>query len=180
MHYCSTRNVIKRPPNANNTSPSSNVSVDSRISPPLPFGLPNQSSAQPFVALPTNPVLIIPYAIIQGGSMLSGSVTSNLSTQDGVYILLQDGSIQMVAQGIPSQPPRLPEASSPVLQPLLTANNNQVGKCLLEYIFMATQFLIIALLFFTPTLLVHPWLCLTIPGAKITILILSILKKCRK
>lgn len=126
LHYCSTRNVIKRVPNAN-SSPSPNLSIDSRITPPLAFGLANQTPPQPFIALPTNPVLIVPYSLIQAGNMLSSPVTSGLSAQDGVYLLLPDGTIQIVAQGMANQANRVPEMSSPVLQPILTSNNNQVS-----------------------------------------------------
>lgn len=126
LHYCSTRNVIKRASNINSSS-SPNLPVDSRVTPPLSFSLSNQGPLQPFVALPTNPVLIVPYSLIQAGSILSGPVTSGLSIQDGVYLLLPDGSIQMVTQGIASnQMTRVPETRSSVLQPLSTVNSNQV------------------------------------------------------
>lgn len=128
LHYCSTRNVIKRAPNAN-SSPSPNLSIDSRITPPLSsFGLANQNPPQPFIALPTNPVLIVPYSLIQAGNMLSSPVTSGLNAQDGVYLLLPDGTIQMVAQSMANQANRTSELSSPVLQPIPTSNNNQVSE----------------------------------------------------
>lgn len=122
QHYCSTRNVIKRAPNAN-SSPSPNLSIDSRITPPLSFALASQNPPQPFIALPTNPVLIVPCSLIQAGNMLSSPVTSGLTAQDGVYLLLPDGTIQMVAQGMTNQASRVPEMSSPVLQPILISNN---------------------------------------------------------
>ncbi len=127
LHYCSTRNVIKRTQNPT-SSPSPNLSVDSRITPPLAFSLPVQNSPQPFVALNTNPVLIIPYALIQAGNVLPGTVSSGLSSQDGVYLMLPDGSIQLVAQAVTAPMVRVVEPSSPVLQPLLTANTTQVSQ----------------------------------------------------
>lgn len=124
LHYCSTRNVIKRTSSANPSS-SPGLPVDSR--PSLLFGLPNHRTSQPFIALPTNPVLIVPYSLIQTGYLLSGPITSNLSSQEGVYLLLPDGNIQLITQGIVTSNARLTETSNPVLQPLSTTNDSRVS-----------------------------------------------------
>ena len=115
---------MKRPLNTNPSSSSSDLLIDSQSIPSLPLGFPKYSETQPFIALPTNPVLIVPYSLIQGGNLLSGPITSALSSPNGVYLVLSDGNIQMVTQGIGNENLQAPEASSPALQPLLLANNS--------------------------------------------------------
>uniref|UniRef100_A0A8D8YV06 Zinc finger protein ush n=1 Tax=Cacopsylla melanoneura TaxID=428564 RepID=A0A8D8YV06_9HEMI len=94
MHYCSTRHVIKnvigKPPSA---PPSPN---DAKLS-PSSSGPPEP---QPFLALPTNPILIVPYSLFQNASILSGPVTMGLPSQDMACLLMPDGTLQPMAHGI--------------------------------------------------------------------------------
>lgn len=93
MHYCSTRHVIKNvldKPTSGPPSPS-----EPKLS---PSGAGEQS--QPFLALPTNPILIVPYSLFQNASILSGPVTMGLPSQDMACLLLPDGTLQPMAQGI--------------------------------------------------------------------------------
>uniref|UniRef100_A0A1B6CLP5 C2H2-type domain-containing protein n=1 Tax=Clastoptera arizonana TaxID=38151 RepID=A0A1B6CLP5_9HEMI len=104
LHYCSTRHVIKS--NKPSSAPSS--PTDSRTTPTSP-GASDTSShpQQPYLALPTNPTLIIPYSLFQGASILPAPAVG----QETVYSLLPDGTLQPVAQGIISHP-RFPPSSS--------------------------------------------------------------------
>ncbi|XP_026689183.1 zinc finger protein ush [Diaphorina citri] len=95
LHYCSTRHVIK---NVIGKPPSSPTSpTEAKLSPGGPG--PSEPS-QPFLALPTNPILIVPYSLFQNASILSGPVTMGLPSQDMACLLLPDGTLQPMAQGI--------------------------------------------------------------------------------
>ncbi|KAF6215205.1 hypothetical protein GE061_009957 [Apolygus lucorum] len=112
MHYCSTRHVVK-----GKGAPSPESSGEMRPSTPSGgAGSPvsRVDQPQPFLALPTNPILIVPYSLIQSASILPAP-TSGLHPPDTAYFLLPDGTLQPMATAIP--PPRpLPEKPSrPVL-----------------------------------------------------------------
>ncbi|RZF48612.1 hypothetical protein LSTR_LSTR017307 [Laodelphax striatellus] len=71
MHYCSTRHVIKvnsKPPSAP-PSPS-----DSMTTPTSPGASDTSAHREPqtFFALPTNPILIVPYSLFQRATAISG------------------------------------------------------------------------------------------------------------
>ncbi|XP_066903306.1 zinc finger protein ush [Halyomorpha halys] len=53
----------------------------------------------PFLALPTNPILIVPYSLFEGASLVSGG--GALPPTDTACLLLPDGSLQPMAQAIP-------------------------------------------------------------------------------
>nr|CAD7392696.1 unnamed protein product [Timema cristinae] len=133
LHYCSTRHVVKGTPptltglsvskasSAVGSGPSSPVDVTSRTSPGSPPGSHDPSSVrnhhhtpqlppQPFLALPTNPILIVPYSLFQGASLLTGPATLGLPSNDTACILLPNGTLQPMAQGLLSQPGALPAA----------------------------------------------------------------------
>nr|CAD7454814.1 unnamed protein product [Timema tahoe] len=133
LHYCSTRHVVKGTPptptglsvskasSAVGSGPSSPVDVTSRTSPGSPPGTHDSSSVrnhhqtpqlppQPFLALPTNPILIVPYSLFQGASLLTGPATLGLPSNDTACILLPNGTLQPMAQGLLSQPGALPAA----------------------------------------------------------------------
>lgn len=103
MHYCSTRNVIKTTAAAatNPLSPSA-LSLDHSAvnSPPIPTVIPNCVSPPPppFLALPTNPILIVPYSLIQAASILSTPMVPSMASQNAAYFLLPDGTLQLVTQ----------------------------------------------------------------------------------
>ncbi|KAJ8876812.1 hypothetical protein PR048_021259 [Dryococelus australis] len=130
LHYCSTRHVVK---NSNATTPptlstpkSSSVIENGPVSPSenasrTSLGSPNTQDSghratQPFLALPTNPILIVPYSLFQGASLLTGSATLGLPSNDTACILLPNGTLQPVAQGLLSHtvPPPLVSSVSAV------------------------------------------------------------------
>ncbi|XP_014248029.1 zinc finger protein ush isoform X2 [Cimex lectularius] len=90
MHYCSTRHVMKP-----KGVPSPGSPVDTRASSPS-----EATRDQPFLALPTNPILIVPYSLFQGASLLSGPAAAGLHPTDTAYLLLSDGTLQPMAQAI--------------------------------------------------------------------------------
>nr|CAD7407891.1 unnamed protein product [Timema poppensis] len=96
LHYCSTRLRRERHP-----------SHDDGVR--NPHHTP-QLPPQPFLALPTNPILIVPYSLFQGASLLTGPATLGLPSNDTACILLPNGTLQPMAQGLLSQPGALPAA----------------------------------------------------------------------
>ncbi|XP_063245232.1 zinc finger protein ush isoform X5 [Bacillus rossius redtenbacheri] len=121
LHYCSTRHVVKSAaatatpppaPSVPKSSPASPSDNASRTSPGSPD--PGHRPAQPFLALPTNPILIVPYSLFQGASLLTGSATLGLPADDTACLLLPNGTLQPMAQGLLSHvvPPPLASAVS--------------------------------------------------------------------
>lgn len=105
LHYCSTRHVIKtNKPSSAPPSPS-----ESRTTPTSPGAsdssthVPREPPTQPFLALPTNPILIVPYSLFQGASILTGPAAMGLPAHDTACLLLSDGTLQPMAQGLMSQ-----------------------------------------------------------------------------
>lgn len=123
LHYCSTRHVVKAPPgvilstplpktpSTVESAPTSPIDVISR-STPSPASVQDASHRnnpsnhlppQPFLALPTNPILIVPYSLFQNASFLTGPAAMAMANQDAACILLPNGTLQPMAQGILSQ-----------------------------------------------------------------------------
>lgn len=98
QHYCSTRHVVKGP-----KAPSS---------PETPPPQPSSSPPQPFLALPTNPVLLVPYSLLRGASLLPGPAALG---QDAACILLPNGTLQPMNG---SSPPPAPLTSDSAPSPL--------------------------------------------------------------
>lgn len=88
MHYCNSRHVVKASPIpatkttsscTSGSSPTSPVDTTSCRTPPSPAApVPPQ---QPLLALPTNPIIIVPYSLFRSASVLPG-----LSTAGGFQI----------------------------------------------------------------------------------------------
>lgn len=111
MHYCSTRHVVKQPKSGSIASPES--PGEPRPSSPsrgggspvaiTPRGVPHLQDhpagpPQPYLALPTNPILIVPYSLIQSASLLPAPITGGLQhAPDTAYFLLPDGTLQPMA-----------------------------------------------------------------------------------
>ncbi|CAA9994383.1 unnamed protein product, partial [Nesidiocoris tenuis] len=137
MHYCSTRHVVKQPKSGSIASPES--PGEPRPSSPsrgggspvaiTPRGVPHLQDhpagpPQPYLALPTNPILIVPYSLIQSASLLPAPITGGLQhAPDTAYFLLPDGTLQpMATASISSSPsqstvraPQLEKPSRPVV-----------------------------------------------------------------
>lgn len=79
----------------------------------------------PFLALPTNPILIVPYSLFEGASLVSGG--GALPPTDTACLLLPDGSLQPMAQAIQrplAEKPRPPPTTFPSPPQPVTALTN--------------------------------------------------------
>lgn len=88
-HYCNTRHVVKPTPSS---SPMPNNSS--------PTNVPT------YLALPTNPVILVPYTLVQNASVLSALSTDAgpPPPTDTACIVLSDGTLQPIAQAmVPSK-----------------------------------------------------------------------------
>ncbi|XP_049816419.1 zinc finger protein ush [Schistocerca nitens] len=98
----------------------------------VPVGVPAPAPPQPILALPTNPILLVPYSLFQGASLLTGPAALAMAHHDSPCVLLADGTLQPLAQGILSQhphphpqpPPQVP-AASPAAAPAGHAPTSQ-------------------------------------------------------
>lgn len=102
MHYCSTRHIVKPsgslPPASSCTSGSGPSSpVDSSPACKTP---PSPSAQQALLALPTNPILIVPYALFRGASLLPGPSVVGMPNPDTPCFLLPNGTLQPMSHAI--------------------------------------------------------------------------------
>uniref|UniRef100_A0A1Y1KBD2 Zinc finger protein ush n=1 Tax=Photinus pyralis TaxID=7054 RepID=A0A1Y1KBD2_PHOPY len=123
LHYCSSRHMSKssvsvNAPAISSKTTSSCTSGSTSTSPvdTVPCKTPPSPSAsstqQPFLALPTNPILIVPYSVFRGASFLPGLLpnVTGLPAPDAPCFLLPNGTLQPMSQAVtPSAPPPLPE-----------------------------------------------------------------------
>lgn len=126
-HYCSSRHMVK-PSNTASNLPSSSKATSSGTSGSTPASpvdtttchtppSPNSSlpAQQPFLALPTNPIIIVPYALFCNASVLPPRLPgTNLPSPDAPCFLLPNGTLQPMTQSLncpPVVPP--PEALKP-------------------------------------------------------------------
>lgn len=87
-HYCNTRHVVKPTPSS---SPMPNN--------PSPTGV-----VPTYLALPTNPVIVVPYTLVQNASVLS-ALSADIGPSpptDTACIVLSDGTLQPIAQALVS------------------------------------------------------------------------------
>lgn len=85
-HYCNTRHVVK-------PTPSSSPVANNNPSPP---------NVPTYLALPTNPVIVVPYALVQNASVLS-AISPEVGPSpptDTACIVLSDGTLQPIAQAL--------------------------------------------------------------------------------
>lgn len=144
MHYCSTRQVVKSNNNNSTTSatstvaPKSGSSCTSGSAPPSPNDACKSPSSptttinnnqQPLLALPTNPILIVPYSLFRGASVLSGSTVPGLPNPDTPCFLMPNGTIQPMTQAFPGVVrPSLPSTPSEVLKAANKPREPQISK----------------------------------------------------
>lgn len=127
MHYCSSRHMMKQMMASSSKTTSSCTSGSTPTSPvdtsicrspqsPAATTIPPH---QPFLALPTNPIIIVPYSLFRSASVLPG-LLPNMSTPtpDTPCFLLPNGTLQPMTQVVPTvvTAPQPPEV-------LKTANN---------------------------------------------------------
>lgn len=105
-HYCSTRHVVK-------DSPTPQV----KASPPTSASPGNTPPPQHCLALPTNPILIVPYALFESASVLPAP--SLPVTPDGPCYLLPNGSLHPAGPAVSTV---LRSVNKPVTPSLTTSN----------------------------------------------------------
>lgn len=112
MHYCSTRHVVKDTPpppplssSASSLKASPPTSSSPGDSPPPSACTPGAGQPQPCLALPTNPILIVPYSLFRGASVLSAP---SLPAPDTPCFLMPNGSLQPMTRGLTSIANTLP------------------------------------------------------------------------
>uniref|UniRef100_A0A6P7GXN2 Zinc finger protein ush isoform X2 n=1 Tax=Diabrotica virgifera virgifera TaxID=50390 RepID=A0A6P7GXN2_DIAVI len=109
LHYCNSRHTIK--PQVVTTKASSSTSGSSPTSPidSRPCRSPSSPSSQsasqqPFLALPTNPIIIVPYSLFRSASVFPAlSVASGLPNPDTPCFLLPNGTLQPMTSALLNQ-----------------------------------------------------------------------------
>lgn len=90
-HYCSTRQVVKQA-----LAAARGGSATSGSSPPSPGATPPAQN-QYALALPTNPILIVPYSLLRSASTLPGAT---LPDPDTPCFLLPNGTFQPISRAL--------------------------------------------------------------------------------
>uniref|UniRef100_A0A336M583 CSON010079 protein n=1 Tax=Culicoides sonorensis TaxID=179676 RepID=A0A336M583_CULSO len=110
QHYCQSRHRdgipnINPPPNISQKSTSSQKSGSQSPSETTNKANVDQVMTQPFLALPTNPIIIVPYSILRGASVIPlTSIASNLAANsDHTCFMLQNGSLEPIAYSLTGQ-----------------------------------------------------------------------------
>ncbi|XP_037976949.2 zinc finger protein ush isoform X2 [Plutella xylostella] len=111
-HYCSTRQVVKAARAGSGTSGSQPPSPGA--TPPAPPPSAPPAHHQYALALPTNPILIVPYSLLRGASTLPGA---SLPDPDTPCFLLPNGTFQPLGRALPAAADKEPE--------VLKANNRR-------------------------------------------------------
>lgn len=106
-HYCNTRHVVKPIPSSspmsihnNNNNNNNNSSSSHNNNNSSPTNIPT------YLALPTNPVIVVPYTLVQNASVLSAlsSDAGPPPPTDTACIVLSDGTLQPIAQALQVSP----------------------------------------------------------------------------
>lgn len=97
MHYCSTRHIVKPVPPSSTSGSGPTSPAETCKTPPSP----NSAHQQALLALPTNPILIVPYSLFRGASLLGPSVVG-LPNPDTPCFLLPNGTLQPMSHAIPN------------------------------------------------------------------------------
>uniref|UniRef100_A0A1B0D6Y1 Uncharacterized protein n=1 Tax=Phlebotomus papatasi TaxID=29031 RepID=A0A1B0D6Y1_PHLPP len=107
QHYCSSRHRDGQIVNHVSSKPPSIVKGGSQ-SPPEIAKSPPTAQPQAYLALPTNPIVIVPCSVIRGASLLPGPLTSlaqNVTNPEATCFLLQNGALTPIAQALSVQAP---------------------------------------------------------------------------
>lgn len=127
MHYCSSRHVVKPSNTASNiaatskttssctsgSTPASPVDTTACRTPPSPGNSLTSVQQQPFLALPTNPIIIVPYSLFCNASVLPPRLPgTNFPNPDAPCFLLPNGTLQPMTQAL-NCPPASPSCEVP-------------------------------------------------------------------
>ncbi|XP_058453292.1 zinc finger protein ush isoform X2 [Malaya genurostris] len=101
QHYCSSRH---RDGQSNNSTPKPPQKSGSQSPPDVPK-TPPVAPQQPFLALPTNPIIVIPYSLIRGASVIPGLLSTlapGISNPESACFFFQNGTLQPIAVSLAS------------------------------------------------------------------------------
>ncbi|XP_044750618.1 zinc finger protein ush isoform X2 [Coccinella septempunctata] len=129
LHYCNSRHVNK--PATVSSKPASNTSSSSPASPvdttgrnpASPNGFPPQ---QPFLALPTNPIIIVPYSLFKSASLLPGFIPQSVGMPNAETpcFLLPNGQLQPMTPSITTNPAEVLKTINKVKDAVITKENS--------------------------------------------------------
>ncbi|XP_012281275.1 zinc finger protein ush isoform X2 [Orussus abietinus] len=102
-HYCSTRHVVK---DAAVAATAAAPAAPVKTSPPASASPGDSPPPQTCLALPTTPILIVPYSLFRGASVLAAPT---LPAPDTPCFLLPNGSLQPMTRGLATAPGSAPE-----------------------------------------------------------------------
>ncbi|KAL7045608.1 hypothetical protein ACKWTF_002273 [Chironomus riparius] len=82
-------------------APATSISKSESQTPPEASKTP-PTSTSPFLALPTNPIIIIPYSLIRNSSIIPGPLSSvaQVTNPDSTCFIFQNGTLQPIAYSI--------------------------------------------------------------------------------
>ncbi|KAG5675916.1 hypothetical protein PVAND_005775 [Polypedilum vanderplanki] len=124
QHYCSSRHqgqstpAILPPAIISATTPKSSSKSESQT-PPEETAKTPPSTSQPFLAIPTNPIIIIPYSLIRNASIIPGPLSSAVpvSNPESACFMLQNGTLQPIAYSLnPTATSTTPNSQSQLSQ----------------------------------------------------------------
>ncbi|KAL3282135.1 hypothetical protein HHI36_005330 [Cryptolaemus montrouzieri] len=130
MHYCNSRHMAKQTvvsskpaSNTSGSSPTSPVDSTTNRNPPSPNGFLPQ---QPFLALPTNPIIIVPYSLFKSASLLPGFLpqSAGIPNADTPCFLLPNGQLQPMTPSITTNPTEVLKTINKVKDATITKENS--------------------------------------------------------
>ncbi|KAK9687875.1 hypothetical protein QE152_g35942 [Popillia japonica] len=113
MHYCSSRHMLKSSQTSNTPKPTSSCTSGSTPTSPVDTSCrtpPSPNSSVPpqqhLLALPTNPIIILPYSLFRNASILPGLLPnlSGLPNPDTPCFLFPNGTLQPLSQALSTTP----------------------------------------------------------------------------
>lgn len=138
MHYCNSRHIVKSSAASttktassctSGSAPTSPTDVNNCRTPPSPTGsqIPPPPVQQPFLALPTNPIIIVPYSLFRSASLLPGLSSAGLPNPDTPCFLLPNGTLQPMTGAITSTT-STPSTTSTTATDVLKTVNKPTSK----------------------------------------------------
>ncbi|KFB46376.1 AGAP009066-PA-like protein [Anopheles sinensis] len=103
QHYCSSRHREGHQSNNSTPKPSAGQKSGSQSPPDVPKTPPVSAAQQPFLALPTNPIIVVPYSLIRGASVipvLLSSLAPGIANPESACFILQNGALQPIAMSL--------------------------------------------------------------------------------
>lgn len=104
MHYCSTRHATQAKQAAASSKAASSCTSGSGPASPTDSAAcrtpPSPAAQQALLALPTNPILIVPYSLFRGASVLPAPSVPRLPNPEAPCFLMPNGTLQPMTHAI--------------------------------------------------------------------------------